>query len=93
MKTIYQILSLSLFVTLLASCDVGAGAYAGARPAYNHPRPGYYNNNYNGGYYNNRYYGHNHPAPPPPRSRGVNANVNARVAPLNVSSSTGLRLF
>lgn len=95
MKTILQIFGLGLCVATLSSCDVGAGAYAGARPGYyGHPHPGYYhNNNYNDGYYNNRYYGHNHPTYYRPRSSGVNAGVNARVAPLNLSSSTGLRLF
>jgi len=92
MKKILQLLSLGLFAITLSSCDVGAGAYAGARPGYG--RPGYYhNNNYNDGYYNNRYYGHNHPTYYPSRSRGVNAGVNARFAPLNVNSSAGLRVF
>ena len=95
MKNILQLLSLSLFVVTLSSCDIGAGGYVGAGPAYGRPRPYYNNENYTNGYYNNRYYGHNHPTyyRSEPRPAGVNARVNARVLPLNVSSSTGLGLF
>ncbi len=94
MKTILQLLSLGLFAVTLSSCDVGAGAYAGARPGYGIPQPRYYNNNnFSEGYYNNRYYGHNHPTYYPSRSTGVNAGLNARVAPLNVNTSAGLGLF
>jgi hypothetical protein len=90
MNNILQLLSLGLFAVTLSSCDVGAGAYAGARPGYSHPRP-YYNN----GDFSNGYYGHHHPSyyqsRSAPQYQGVNAGVNARVAPLNVN--TGLRLF
>lgn len=86
MKNILQLLSLGLLAVSLSSCDVGAGAYAGARPGYGNPHPRYYhNNNYSEGYYNPTYY--------PSRSRGINAGVNANVAPLNVRTSTGLGLF
>lgn len=93
MKTILQLIGLGLFVATLSSCSVGGAGYVGAGPSYGH----YHNGNYPNGYYNNRYHGHNRPPYHHPshysRSTGANARVNARVAPLNVSSSTGLHLF
>lgn len=95
MKLTLQILGFGLLISTLSSCDVGGGAYMGARPGYDHPR--HYHNNYNDGYYNNRSYGHNHPtynqSRPAPRPSGVDARVNARVLPLNVSNSTRLGIF
>ncbi|WP_395742970.1 hypothetical protein [Prosthecobacter sp.] len=96
MKNILSLLSLGVLAVTLSSCDVGAGAYAGARPGYGYgrPNPGYYHNHPHGYYNNNGYYGHNHPNYYRRSSGvGVNTGVNARVAPLNVNSSTGLRLF
>ena len=96
MKNIIQLFTLGLFMAILSSC-VDAGGYVATRPGYS--RPGYYHRApaprpY---YPGNSYYGHNHPtyyhSRPAPRPAGVNARVNANVAPLRLRSSTGLGLF
>lgn len=94
MKLTLQFLAAGLFMMTLSSCDVGAGAYAGARPGYyGRSYPGYHRNTnyYNDGYHHDRYYDHNRPSYY--RPAGVNAGVNARVAPLNVNTNTRLGLF
>lgn len=92
MKPTLQILGLGLYLVTLSSCVVDGGGYVGARPGYAHPRP-YYNN----GDYSNGYHGHYHPgyyqSRTAPRHAGVDARVNARVLPLNVSNSTRLGIF